>query len=163
MIALIPLLTLIAALGSGLMAGLFFAFSSFIMTALAKLPPEQGIAAMNSINVTILNATFGLAFFGTAVLCLGLGVVSILRWAEPGSAWLLAGSLIFLVGTIGVTVVFNVPLNNALAAVTPTSPEGAALWTRYLAEWVPWNHVRTLADIAALIAFILAYARQAAA
>ena len=84
MIALIPLLTLIAALGSGLMAGLFFAFSSFIMTALAKLPPEQGIAAMNSINVTILNATFGLAFFGTALLCLGLGVASILRWAEPG-------------------------------------------------------------------------------
>ncbi len=122
MIAFIPLFTLIAAVGSGLMAGLFFAFSSFIMTALAKLPPEQGIAAMNSINVTILNATFGLAFFGTALLCLGLGVVSILRWAEPGSAWLLIGSLIFLAGTIGVTMVFNVPLNDALAAVAPCEP-----------------------------------------
>ncbi len=162
MIALIPLLTLVAALGSGLIAGLFFAFSSFVMTALAKLPPEQGIAAMNSINVTILNATFGLAFFGTAVLCLGLGIVSILRWTEPGSLYVLIGSLIFLVGTIGVTMVFNVPLNDALAAVAPTSPEGAALWTRYLAEWLPWNHVRTLANIAALIAFILAYAKQAA-
>ncbi|PSH66293.1 MULTISPECIES: DUF1772 domain-containing protein [Phyllobacterium] len=162
MIALIPLFTLIAAVGSGLMAGLFFAFSSFIMTALAKLPPEQGIAAMNSINVTILNATFGLAFFGTALLCLGLGVVSILRWAEPGSAWLLIGSLIFLAGTIGVTMVFNVPLNDALAAVAPSSPEGVTLWTRYLAEWLPWNHVRTLANIAALVAFILAYAKQAA-
>ena len=79
MIALVPLLTLLAALGSGLMAGLFFAFSSFVMAALAKLPPEQGISAMNSINVTILNATFGLAFFGTAVLCLALGVISALR------------------------------------------------------------------------------------
>ncbi|ATU91902.1 DUF1772 domain-containing protein [Phyllobacterium zundukense] len=162
MIALIPLLTLVAALGSGLIAGLFFAFSRFVMTALAKLPPEQGIAAMNSINVTILNATFGLAFFGTAVLGLGLGIVSILRWTEPGSLYVLIGSLIFLVGTIGVTMVFNVPLNDALAAVAPTSPEGAALWTRYLAEWLPWNHVRTLANIAALIAFILAYAKQAA-
>ena len=57
---------------------------------------------------------------------------------------------------------FNVPLNDALAAVAPSSPEGAALWTRYLAEWLPWNHVRTFANIAALIAFILAYARQAA-
>ena len=92
MIALIPLLTLIAALGSGLMAGLFFAFSSFIMTALAKLSPEQGIATMNSINVTILNATFGLAFFGTAVLCLGLGIAGVLRWAEPGFAWLLSAA-----------------------------------------------------------------------
>ncbi len=163
MIALMPLLTLIAALGSGLMAGLFFAFSSFIMTALAKLPPEQGIAAMNSINVTILNTTFGLAFFGTAVLCLGLGIASVLRWAEPGSAWLLIASLLYLAGVIGVTMAFNVPLNNALAAVSPTSPEGAATWTRYLAEWLPWNHVRTLANIGALIAFILAYGRQAAA
>ncbi|PSH62559.1 hypothetical protein CU102_25210 [Phyllobacterium brassicacearum] len=163
MIALVPLLTLLAALGSGLMAGLFFAFSSFVMAALAKLPPEQGISAMNSINVTILNATFGLAFFGTAVLCLALGVISALRWAEPGSAWLLAASLLYLAGTIAVTMVFNVPLNDALAAVTPESPEGTALWTRYLAEWLPWNHVRTLANIAALIAFILAYARQAAA
>ena len=163
MIALMPLLTLIAALGSGLMAGLFFAFSSFIMTALAKLPPEQGIAAMNSINVTILNTTFGLAFFGTAVLCLGLGIASVLRWAEPSSAWLLIASLLYLAGVIGVTMAFNVPLNNALAAVSPTSPEGAATWTRYLAEWLPWNHVRTLANIGALIAFILAYGRQAAA
>ena len=162
MIALMPLLTLIAALGSGLMAGLFFAFSSFIMTALAKLPPEQGIAAMNSINVTILNATFGLAFFGTALLCVGLGIASVLRWAEPGSAWLLAGSLLYLAGVIIVTMAFNVPLNDALAAVSPTSPEGTALWTRYLAEWLPWNHVRTFANIGALIAFILAYGRQAA-
>src|SRR5262245_39759020 len=76
MITVVPLLTLIAALGSGLMAGLFFAFSSFIMAALAKLPAEQGIAAMNSINVTILNATFGLVFFGTTLLCLGLAVTS---------------------------------------------------------------------------------------
>lgn len=163
MITLVPILTLLAALGSGLMAGLFFAFSSFVIAALAKLPPEQGIAAMNSINVTILNATFGLAFFGTAVLCLALGVMSILRWAEPGSLWLLMGSLLYLVGTIAVTMAFNVPLNDALAAVAPSSQQGAALWTRYLAEWVSWNHVRTLANIAALIAFTLAYARLAAA
>ncbi|MBZ9655644.1 anthrone oxygenase family protein [Phyllobacterium lublinensis] len=162
MIALIPLLTLVAALGTGLMAGLFFAFSSFIMAALARLPAEQGIAAMNSINVTILNATFGLAFFGTAALCVVLGIVSILYWPAPGSAWLLAGSLLYLVGTIAVTMVFNVPLNDALAAIAPASQEGAALWTRYFAEWLPWNHVRTLANIAALIAFISAHARQAA-
>ena len=162
MIALLPLLTLAAAIGSGLMAGLFFTFSSFAMTALSKLPPEQGIAAMNSINVTILNATFGIAFFGTAALCLGLGVTGILRWSEPGSAWLLLGSLLYLVGVIGVTIIFNVPLNNALAAISPISPEGAALWTRYLAEWVPWNHVRTLTNTGALLAFILAYGRLSA-
>ncbi|MGH7005826.1 MAG: DUF1772 domain-containing protein, partial [Alphaproteobacteria bacterium] len=143
--------------------GLFFAFSSFNMAALAKLPPEQGVAAMNSINVTILNATFGIAFFGTAVLCLGLGIAGMVRWAEPGSAWLLAGSLLYLVGVIGVTLVFNVPLNDALARSVPASAEAATLWTRYLSEWVAWNHVRTIANIGALVALILAYARLAAA
>jgi uncharacterized membrane protein len=158
---LLPLLTLIAALGSGLMAGLFFAFSSFIMTALAKLPPEQGIATMNSINTTILNATFGIAFFGTALLSLGLGIAGILRWSEPGSAWLLIASMLYLVGVIGVTMMFNVPLNDALTAATPASAEGATLWTRYLAEWLPWNHVRTITNIGSLIAFIIAYGKLA--
>lgn len=163
MIMLLPIFTMLAALGSGIMAGLFFAFSSFIMTAFSKLPPEQGIAAMNSINVTILNATFGLAFFGTALLCIALGVFSFMRWAEPGSAWLLTGSLLYLIGIIAVTMVFNVPLNDALQAVSPASSEGAALWTRYLAEWVPWNHVRTIASIGSMVAFVLAYAKLSAA
>ncbi|MEP7455175.1 anthrone oxygenase family protein [Phyllobacterium sp. SB3] len=163
MIVLLPVLTILAAVGSGIMAGLFFAFSSFIMTAFSRLPPEQGIAAMNSINVTILNATFGLAFFGTALLCIFLTIVSFMRWAEPGSAWLLTGSLLYLIGIIAVTIAFNVPLNDALQAVSPDGPEGTALWTRYLAEWVPWNHVRTIASIGSLVAFVLAYAKLGAA
>ncbi|WP_010496926.1 hypothetical protein [Paenibacillus elgii] len=51
-------LTYASALGSGLIAGLFFAFSTFVMSALARLPAEQGIAAMQSINVTVLNPLF---------------------------------------------------------------------------------------------------------
>ncbi len=163
MIMLLPALTVLAALGSGVMAGLFFAFSSFIMTAFSKLPPEQGIAAMNSINVTILNATFSIAFFGTALLCVALGIVSILRWADSGSAWLLLGSALYLIGIIVVTIVFNVPLNDALQATSPATTEGSALWTRYLAEWVSWNHIRTLAGMGSLIAFILAYGKLVAA
>ena len=49
------LLAFAAALGGGLMAGLFFAFSNSVMGALARLPAAQGVAAMNSINVVILN------------------------------------------------------------------------------------------------------------
>jgi uncharacterized membrane protein len=159
---LLAVLNLVAILGSGIMAGLFFAFSSFIMTAFSRLPPEQGIAAMNSINVTILNATFGLAFFGTAIVCLVLGIAGFLRWDMPGSAWMILGSLAYLIGTIAVTIIFNVPLNDALAAVAPTSSEGAAMWSRYLAQWLPWNHVRTLANMVALAAFALAFSRLAA-
>jgi uncharacterized membrane protein len=70
--ALLPALTVLAALGAGLVAGIFFAFSTFIMAALARLPAEGGIAAMQSINVAVLNPLFFLAFFGTAAIALVL-------------------------------------------------------------------------------------------
>jgi len=56
----------VSALGCGLIAGVFFAFSTFVMKALAGLPTAQGIAAMQSVNVAVLNGWFFSAFFGTA-------------------------------------------------------------------------------------------------
>lgn len=126
--ALLFTLTLLATLGSGLMAGLFFIFSVTIMDALGRLPPAQGTATMQSINVVILNPIFFAVFFGTAALCLVLAVGSVVAWQDAGSAWLLTGSLLYVVGAILVTMVFNVPMNNALAAVDPASGEGARVW-----------------------------------
>jgi uncharacterized membrane protein len=139
-----------------LTAGLLFAFSAFVMDALARLPPEQGIAAMQSINVAVLNPLFGTVFFGTAVLCVVLAVAGLFRWGEAGTIYLVAGSLFYFVGTIGVTIALNVPLNDALAAVAPNSAEGVALWTRYIVSWTAWNHVRTVAALTALASFIMA-------
>jgi hypothetical protein len=70
-------LTLIAALGAGLVAGMFFAFSAFIMGALGRLPAEGGIAAMQSINVAVLNPVFFTAFFGTAAIALVLAIAAL--------------------------------------------------------------------------------------
>ena len=145
-----------AALGSGLMAGLFFVFSVFMMTALARLGAPQGIAAMQSVNVAILNPLFLIVFMGTAILSLVTAVGAIWNWSSAGSGWMLAGSLLYLIGIILVTMLFNVPLNDALAAVDPASGEGAALWARYLDVWVKWNHVRTVAGLGALACFIQA-------
>lgn len=143
-----------AALGAALMAGLYFAFSVAVMDALARIPPASGMAAMQSINVVILNPWFFLAFFGTAVLCAILAIMALLRWSEPGAALLLIACALYLVGNIAVTMIFNVPLNNALAAADPASADGAALWSRYLSTWTAWNHVRTLSCLAAL-AFLI--------
>lgn len=150
------MLTYLAVLASGLMAGLFFIFSNTIMAALARLPAAQGIAAMQSLNVVILNGVFLAVFMGTAVLSVVLGIKAVIGWNEAGSAWLLIGGVLYLVGCLGVTMLFNVPLNDALLAVDPASTEGAVVWTRYLAEWVPWNHVRTVASLAALASFAAA-------
>ena len=152
---LVPL-TVIAALGCGVVAGVFFAFSVMVMRSLAKLPAAHGIAAMQAINVAVINPWFFAAFFGTAALCLVLAVAALFRWGEPGAIFLLAGALLYLVGTILVTIRLNVPLNDALAAAEPASAEAVSLWTRYLAEWTRWNHVRTVASLAAAASFILA-------
>lgn len=144
-------LTLFTALGCGLVAGVFFAFSTFVMNALARLQPKEGIIAMQSINITAINPLFMLALFGTAAACIFLAVSSVLKWHQPGAAYLLIGSLLYLIGTVLVTIAFNVPLNDALAIAKPDSTEGANLWARYLTNWTFWNHVRTIAALAAAL------------
>jgi uncharacterized membrane protein len=143
----------VAALGSGVIAGVVFAFSAFVMTALARLPAAHGIAAMQSIKVVVLNHVFLSVFAGTAVLCIALAAVSLALWHRQGAAYQLAGAILYFVGTFVVTMRFNVPRNNALAA---ESTDSAALWTRYVAEWTAWNHVRTAAALAAMALFMLA-------
>ncbi|MBM3547103.1 MAG: DUF1772 domain-containing protein [Alphaproteobacteria bacterium] len=144
------------ALGSGLIAGVFFAFSSFVMVALGRLPAAQGIAAMQSINIVVINRWFLGALLGTAAISLALLALSLARWGDGAAVWGLAGSVLYLVGTIGVTRRFNIPLNDALAAVEPASAEGAAVWARYLVEWTNWNTLRTVAPLAAGASYILA-------
>jgi len=85
-------LTLFAALGCGLVAGVFFAFSTFVMKALSRLSPGEGIAAMQSINVVVLNSWFMVAFFGTAAACVLTIISSLLRWDDADAVYLLVGS-----------------------------------------------------------------------
>src|SRR5215203_5902796 len=149
-------LKIVTAVGCGLVAGVFFGFSTFVMNALGRLQPPQGIAAMQSINITAINPLFMTALFGTGAVCLFWTVFSLFNWHEAGSAYLLAGSLLYLCGAVIATIFFNVPLNNALAAANPASAEGASLWSRYLAEWTLWNHARTIASLVSAIFFTLA-------
>lgn len=152
----ILVLTFIVAIGCGLVGGIFFAFSSFVMAALGRLPPHDGIAAMNSINVTVINPMFFLAFFGTGLLCLLLAAGSYVWWDQTSGKLILAAAVIYLAGCIGVTMAFNVPLNNALAAVPPGTPEATALWSLYLDKWTAWNTVRTVAPLVSAALFMAA-------
>jgi uncharacterized membrane protein len=148
--------TVLAVLGCGLIAGAFFAFAAFVMTALGRLPAPSGIAAMQSIIAAIKGPLFLVVFFGTAALAGVLGLAAPLRWSEPGSGYLLLGSLLFLNFPFGVTLMKNLPLNNKLAAVKPKSAEGASFWTEFRATWGLWNHVRWIGSLAAAASFIWA-------
>jgi uncharacterized membrane protein len=89
------------------------------------------------------------ALFGTAAACAVLAVWGIFTLDEPYGVYLLIGGAVYLIGTIGLTMGYHVPRNNALAATDPDSSEGASYWSRYLAEWTRWNHVRGAAALAA--------------
>jgi uncharacterized membrane protein len=149
-------LTLLAALGCAMMAGVFFAFSAFVMKALARLPAEQGVAAMQAINVAAVTPTFLAALFGTAVACGALAVSAIFAWDERFAPYLLVGSALYLVGTILLTIAYHVPRNEALARVEPHSADAESHWTRYLSGWTAWNHARATAALAAATTLTIA-------
>ena len=149
-----------SALGCGLMAGLYFAFSTFIMTALGRIDQAAGIAAMNAINDVIVRSLFLPVFLGSTLTSLALAALAPFRWDEPGAAMWLAGGVLYVAGMFAVTALFNVPLNNALAAVQPASSEAGALWARYLVDWTWWNHVRTVTSTLASVLFIAAIAAR---
>jgi len=147
-----------SALGCGLMAGVYFAFSTFIMTSLGRLDQAAGIAAMNAINVDIVRSLFMPLFLGTTVASAALVVMGTLRLSEPGAASMIAGGGLYVLGMFVVTVTLNVPLNDALAAAQPSSPEAGMVWAAYLKDWVFWNHVRMVASVVASALFIVALA-----
>ncbi|MEO8183486.1 MAG: anthrone oxygenase family protein [Deltaproteobacteria bacterium] len=153
--------TLASALGAGVIAGVFFAFSSFVMPALARLPPSQGVAAMQSIDVTVLTRSFLSVFTGTAVLCSIGAILSLAGWSLPGSKLRIAGGALYVVGTFLVTMACNVPLNNALAKVSPESAAAAQMWADYVPRWTTWNSVRTWAALAAAAALTLSLVQSA--
>ena len=146
---LITIIIVASISGAGLVTGLLFAFSNFVMKALADLPSDKGMFAMQRINETIINPIFMLFFLGTPILCLAIVVNSGLKINEPGSLFLLAGSLAYLIGPFGITVLFNVPLNNLLASADVS--DSSEIWPMYQKKWQRWNHVRTYIGLASVV------------
>lgn len=144
-----------AAVGSGLLGGVLFAFSSFVMPALRRTPAPVGISAMQSINRQATTFAFGALMAITFVLAVGTGVHSLARREQPGAAWVGAGTLAIL-AAVAVTGAVNVPRNDRLATFDAATPEAADYWATYLSEWVVANHVRTACCVAATAAYALA-------
>ena len=158
--AIVTILLWFSAISCGLIAGLYFAFSAFVMTALGRIDQAAGISAMNAINTSILRSLFMPIFFGSSVASLLLALIAVFGWDSPGSAMMLLGGVVYVAGMFVCTLIFNVPLNNELAAVDPASPRGAEVWARFLRDWTFWNHVRTVASTAAMALFIAAIAAR---
>jgi uncharacterized membrane protein len=135
-------------------AGAFFAFSTFVMAALGRVPDPEGIRAMQAINITVINPWFMTALFGTGLACLAVIVAALADWDGSYGPYLVAAGVLYVVGCIGVTMLFNVPRNNVLARLEPEGGGAAEVWRRYLVEWTAWNSVRTAASLAAMAGLI---------
>ena len=154
------IVTMFAAVGCGLMAGLLFAFSNFVMKALSRQTPESSVRTMQAINAFIQNPVFFLVFFGTTLTTAFLAVTAVAELSQPGAVLQLAGCVAYLAGTFVVTVAVHVQLNNGLALHDPKTAETAQYWFYYVGRWLPWNHVRTVCALAATALLILSVHQQ---
>lgn len=153
--SILIILLWIGAIGCGLMAGIYFAFSTFIMSSLARIETPSGILAMQSINETILRSPFMPLFFGTTLCSAATFVIALRNTAATDTGLVIAACVIYIGGMFLVTALLNVPLNNILKDVDPYSAHGAEVWDHYLLRWTLWNHIRTGASLLSAILFFI--------
>ncbi|WP_265569404.1 DUF1772 domain-containing protein [Sphingomicrobium nitratireducens] len=145
-----------AAISAGIMAGVYFTFSVFVMRSLDALDGTRGMAAMQSINRVILKSAFLPLFFLSSLACAALVVVALLDLSATGATEMLAGAAIYVVGMFIVTAAGNVPLNNRLEATDASGTDAPAMWSHYMSKWTALNHIRTIACTASAALLTLA-------
>lgn len=144
---------------TALMAGLFFAWSCSVTLGLARLSDTEYISAFQSMNRAILNPLFFFCFFGAALL---LPLSTYMHYDQhlSSSFWFLgAASAIYIIGVMGVTILGNIPLNQALDVFnlqSASAQEMSEMRARFEAPWNRLNNVRTVASMLAIILVILA-------
>jgi len=157
MTVFLDVLLIATILGTGVVAGVFYAFSAFVTQGIDRLPGADAARAMREINVTAVRPPLMIALFGTGLLAAAVLVFALTGALGAGVWWAVAAAVVYLVGAIGVTGAANVPRNNRLAAATATDAAAlAAAWTAFRPGWQAWNHVRTLTSAVACVGFVLA-------
>ena len=156
----------LAIVAYALVGGVFLAFSDFIMRSLALTGGTGGVEAMQVINREVFRWVFMALFLGMAAVSLVVAGYGANNLTHPAGALILIAGLVYLIGCLGVTVFFNVPMNEALAGMDLSQDATRAYWTdTYLPRWTFWNTVRTVACgvSAALLLFGLMWMTQAQA
>jgi uncharacterized membrane protein len=151
----IPILILTGIL-TGMLAGVLFAFSVSVIPGLRDLDAKRHIAAMQRINVRIINPLFMFSFLGPTIL---LPLAAFLHRDSESFPLLLIAGVLHIIGVNGVTIIGNVPLNNRLAEVTVdtlTGVEAEQIRQDYHGQgslWMHLHHLRTVAAVGA-VAFV---------
>ncbi|MFB9149719.1 anthrone oxygenase family protein [Roseovarius ramblicola] len=143
------------ALGMALVAGVFLAFSDFVMRALGLARGLAGVEAMQAINREVYGSAFLVALLGLAPVAVALGLYAVMRAEGSAAPWFIAGAALYVIGTVLVTMLGNVPMNKRLDAMATDAPETLVYWRQYARRWTRFNHLRTLASGLAAGAFMV--------
>ncbi|MBV1868799.1 MAG: DUF1772 domain-containing protein [Marinosulfonomonas sp.] len=144
----------IAALLSGIIAGVFLAFSDFVMASLTLAKPAVGIEAMQIINRRVYRSLFLVLLLGMVPVSVGIAIYAHFELSGLPAFWFVLGGLIYVIGVFGVTMVCNVPMNKKLDALDVSMPATKAYWAEHTMCWTRWNHLRTFASVGAAVCFL---------
>jgi uncharacterized membrane protein len=147
----------IAVVASGLAAGVFMAFSDFLMASFGAARPSSGIEAMQMINRRVYKSVFVSILWSLVAVAPLLIVLAVMRGAGPAFGWIVAGGLSYLLGAFVVTFLFNVPMNKKLDVMDDSASETLAYWeSTYLPSWTYWNSIRALMTMVSGICYLVA-------
>ena len=153
----------LALLAGALSTGFFYTFSILVMPALGTADAGTAIVAMQKINLSVRTPLFAFAFFGAPPLALLVAMFAGLA-GHRRAAWLAFVSGLLQSGAVfAVTMLVNVPLNEALAPVAASGPTAAATWAGYDVRWTPWNHVRAVGAAVSFLFLLAAFASDVVA
>jgi uncharacterized membrane protein len=149
-------LTLSAVIGAGVVAGVYFAFATFVMPGLRRAPASSAIGAFNGINKAApASPLFMLVLFGTGIVSVLLMIWGLQHRDNPAAIWMLVGAGLYLVSLL-VTMMYHVPHNEQLMKVDPHGSGAAATWTQFYSAWMGWNWVRTVTALGGTISLVFA-------
>ncbi len=135
-----------AILAYALLGGVFLAFSDFIMRSLANTGGVGGVEAMQVINREVFRWIFMTLFIGMAGVSVVISGYAAVTLGGPAGTLITLAGVVYIVGCFGVTIFFNVPMNEALGEMNLNSATTQDYWTgTYLPRWTFWNSVRTFA------------------
>lgn len=144
---------------TAMLVGLFYGWSVSVIPGMAKLNNTEYLSAMQAMNRAILNPLFFITFIGSVIL---LPLAAYLNYSQPVSPrfWLIvAAAILYIVGTFGITMAKNVPLNEMLDKFNLlTATDEAKAMQRAIFEQ-PWNRlhsIRTVIGVLATICMIIA-------
>jgi uncharacterized membrane protein len=138
-----------------LMAGVFFAFSTFVMSSINKLPPENAVSIFQLINLEVPQSLFGILFAITPIFCVLVMIFSFWEKNKAATILIFVAGVVYLFGSLMITMFFNIPLNNELATVSVNTPNIQELWIKFYQPWIFWNHVRTVASVVSFVLIII--------